>query len=106
MALIVTDGDAANSPVIHWIVWDIPPQTQTIAAGMAPAGAVVGMNDFGDRGYDGPAPPSGVHHYRFHLYALNGMLSLPPDTKREDLLAAFENHTLSDVNLMGTFAAP
>lgn len=72
-ALTVYDPDArAGKGWWHWLIFDIPPTTTSIAEGHVPAGAVQGRNDFGKFTYDGPCPPVGdkPHHYIFTLYAL------------------------------------
>jgi len=58
VVLIVDDPDAPSGLFTHWAVWNISPQTSTIAEGNAPKG-VHGTNDFGKSGYGGPCPPSG-----------------------------------------------
>jgi Raf kinase inhibitor-like YbhB/YbcL family protein len=78
-ALMVHDPDApTGSGWWHWIVYDIPPGTATLAAnagkpgsGQMPAGAIQATTDFGSRGYGGPCPPPGKpHRYVFRLHAL------------------------------------
>ena len=88
-ALLVHDPDApTGSGWWHWIVYNIPAGTTSLAAGAGdahqsalPAGAVQGRTDFGTAGYGGPCPPPGKpHHYHFYLYALKvAKLDLPAD---------------------------
>jgi Raf kinase inhibitor-like YbhB/YbcL family protein len=88
-ALMVHDPDApTGSGWWHWIVYNIPSSTRSLAAGagdpqkkLLPAGAVQGRTDYGTVGYGGPAPPPGrPHHYHFRLYALKvEKLELPAD---------------------------
>ena len=47
LALIVDDPDAPSGLFTHWMVWNISPQTNTIAEGSTPKG-VHGTNDFGN----------------------------------------------------------
>jgi len=78
-ALLVHDPDApTGSGWWHWVVYDIPASTSSLAAGagdpktkLLPAGALQGRTDFGTYAYGGPCPPPGKpHHYHFRLYAL------------------------------------
>jgi hypothetical protein len=66
-------------------------------------GAVQGRNGFGKTGYAGPCPPSGIHHYVFHLYALDTLLNLQPGATKQDVLKAMEGHVLSEAELTGLY---
>lgn len=82
LALVVDDPDAPGGSYVHWVVTGIPPTTSEIGQGPLPAGASVRQNSGGKAEYLGPCPPagSGVHHYRFQLYALPEPLDVPPTT--------------------------
>ena len=78
-ALLMHDPDAPTGcGWWHWVVYNIPPGTGSLAAGagdpkkgLMPKGAVQGRTDYGSVGYGGPCPPPGKpHHYNFRLYAL------------------------------------
>jgi len=103
LVLVVDDPDAPSGLFTHWIVWNIPPQTNSIAEGSAPKG-VHGTNDFGKSGYGGPCPPSGTHRYYFKIFALDRELDLPPGTKRSQLDAALKGHVVAQGELMGRYA--
>jgi len=103
LALVVDDPDAPGGLFTHWIVWNIPPQTNAIAEGSAPKG-VHGTNDFGKSGYGGPCPPSGTHRYYFKIFALDRELDLPPGTKRSQLDAALKGHVVAQGELMGRYS--
>jgi Raf kinase inhibitor-like YbhB/YbcL family protein len=62
----------------HWIVYDIPADVH--AFGRGAGGTRSGRNDFGRSGYGGACPPvgSGVHHYRFTVWALP-VAAVPPE---------------------------
>lgn len=108
LTLIVDDPDVPESVRPermwdHWLVWNIPPQTASIAEGQEPAG-VIGLNTGGKPGYMGPCPPDREHRYFFKLYALDTMLDLDPQraTKR-DVENAMEGHILERAELMGRY---
>jgi Raf kinase inhibitor-like YbhB/YbcL family protein len=103
LVLIADDPDAPSGLFTHWAVWNISPQTNTIAEGSAPKG-VQGTNDFGRSGYGGPCPPSGTHRYYFKVFALNRELDLPFGSKRGQLDAAMKGHIVAQGQLMGRYA--
>jgi hypothetical protein len=103
LALIMHDPDAPSGDWVHWTLWDIPPETQGIAEGRVPSGAIQGVTDFGRSGYGGPCPPDGQHRYIFELVALDAVLGLPSSTKREDLEAAMKGHVIDQAELVGTY---
>ena len=55
----------------------------------------------------GPAPPEGhgVHHYFFHLYALDQPLDDPRPQTRDELLDRIDGHIIEQARLVGTFEA-
>ena len=103
LVLIVDDPDAPSGLFTHWAVWNISPQTSTIAEGSTPKG-VQGTNDFGKSGYGGPCPPSGTHRYYFKIFALDRELDLPFGAKRGQIDAAMKGHVVAQGQLMGRYA--
>ena len=103
LVLIIDDPDAPSGLFTHWAVWNISPQTSTIAEGSTPKG-VQGTNDFGKSGYGGPCPPSGTHRYYFKIFALDRELDLPFGAKRGQLDAAMKNHVVAQGELMGRYS--
>jgi Raf kinase inhibitor-like YbhB/YbcL family protein len=103
LVLVVDDPDAPSGLFTHWTVWNIPPQTSTIAEGSTPKG-VQGTNDFGKSGYGGPCPPSGAHRYYFKIFALDRELDLPSGAKRSQLDTAMKGHVIAQGELMGRYA--
>lgn len=112
-ALIVDDPDApTEEPFVHWLIWNIPNQADTIAEGYPPSGdgqafneTRQGTNGFGNQRYDGPAPPPGddPHRYRFQLFALEHLLGVEEGAHREELEAAMEGAVVADAELVGTY---
>jgi Raf kinase inhibitor-like YbhB/YbcL family protein len=103
LVLIMHDPDAPSGDYSHWLVWNISPQTTTITENSAPAGAVEGPNGSGNNKYAGPCPPSGTHHYKFDLYALDDMVNLPAASSRQDVDSAMSSHVLAHSTLTGLF---
>src|SRR5262249_7362931 len=103
LVLIADDPDAPSGLFAHWLVWNIPPQTNSIAEGSAPKG-VHGTNDFGKSGYGGPCPPSGTHRYSFKVFALDRELELHSGAKRSQVDAAMKGHVIAQGELVGRYA--
>jgi hypothetical protein len=103
LALIVDDPDAPRGTWVHWVVWNADPGTREIKEQSIPTGAIQGMNDFGNRGYGGPCPPSGTHRYFFKLYALDTALTLGPNATKAALEAAMKGHILAEAELIGLY---
>ena len=103
LALVLEDRDAPRGTFMHWAVWNIDPETTVIREGSVPPGAVVGTNDFGAAGFNGPCPPSGMHRYTFRLYALNRALTLPAGSDVAAFRGAVENTTIGEVTLDGKY---
>ena len=103
LVLIADDPDAPSGLFTHWLVWNIPPKTNSIAEGSAPKG-VHGTNDFGKSGYKGPCPPPGTHRYSFKVFALNRELNLRAGAKRSQVDAAMKGHVIAEGELVGRYA--
>lgn len=105
-ALVLDDPDAVGGLFIHWVVTDIPPSTRDSPEGGAPAGGRIGQNSGGARSYLGPCPPagSGVHHYRFTVYALSAPVQLPDATSARQAVDAIAGRALAQGVLVGTFS--
>ena len=104
LVLVVIDGDAPQGSIVHWLLWNIPPDQSEIDRASVPAGARQGRNDFRKVGYTGPCPPAGVHRYHFRLYALGSALNLAPGATREQLDAAMKGHVLMEAQLTGKYS--
>jgi len=105
LVLIVDDPDSPSGLWTHWLVWNLPVNTTSIPEGKLPAGAIQGKNSFGHVRYDGPAPPSGTHHYYFHLHALDTTLSLPAGSSRDALVEAMKGHVVGYGLTIGVYSA-
>ena len=103
LALIVDDPDAPVGMWVHWVVWNVAPQTKEIMANSIPAGASQGKNDWRRNSYGGPCPPSGTHRYFFKLYALDTTLTLGTNTTKTDLERSMQRHIIAQAQLMGVY---
>jgi Raf kinase inhibitor-like YbhB/YbcL family protein len=103
LVLIADDPDAPSGLFTHWLVWNIPPQTNLIAEGNTPKG-VQGANDFGKSGYRGPCPPPGTHRYSFKIFALDRELDLSAGAKRSQVDVAMKGHVIGHGELVGRYA--
>jgi Raf kinase inhibitor-like YbhB/YbcL family protein len=88
LALVVDDSAAPITPYIHWIVFDIGPQTTGILDGQLPPGARQASNSRGTAGYAPPCPQNSAHAYRFTVYALGRALNLPNGTSAKSAWTA------------------
>ena len=109
-ALIVEDPDAPDPDaptriVTHWVLFDLPHTTQSIAEGGTdlPAGAKQGLNYRGDAKYMGPCPPIGRHRYFFKLYALDQTIVDLGSPQKAELEKAMRGHVLASSELIGTY---
>jgi Raf kinase inhibitor-like YbhB/YbcL family protein len=111
IVLIIDDPDAPDPKApkivwVHWVVYNMPPNTKSLPenAGKAglPQGTLVGLNDFKKTGYGGPCPPIGRHRYFHKLYALDTTLDLKGATKSQ-IERAMQGHVLANAELIGTF---
>jgi hypothetical protein len=106
LALVMDDPDADG--FVHWVVTGIDPAATGLVGGRLPEGAVEANNDFGNPGWAGPCPPdgTGVHHYRFQLYALQAPLGLEAGTDAgEATQAVLDGSILQQAALGGTVEA-
>lgn len=103
LVLIMEDPDAPSGTWVHWIVFNIIPETNEISENSLPENAAEGMTSFGEKGYGGPCPPSGVHRYFFKLYALDTVLELKNPDKTE-LEEKMQSHILDEAEIIGLYS--
>ena len=108
LALVSDDPDAPMGTWVHWVLYNLPPETKELSEKVSPdatlaSGARHGKNDFRSLGYGGPMPPSGTHRYYFKVYALDTALDLAPGATKPQLLKAMEGHVLAQGQLMGKY---
>ncbi len=109
IAVICDDPDAPRGTWVHWVLWNLPPDTTELKENAAtakalPAAVKQGTNDFRKAGYGGPAPPPGKQHrYFFKIYVLDTMLDLPDGATKQQLEQAMKGHILGQGQLMGKY---
>lgn len=100
LVLIVDDPDAPIATRVHWLVWNIP-VTHCIKENEV--NGTEGLNDFQHHRYAGPCPPAGTHRYFFKVYALNALLDLPINTRKNQLEKAMSEHIIAFGELIGLY---
>lgn len=106
LALVIDDPNAPAGSWIHWIVWNINPNTEEILENSTPEGSVVGKNSWNRNSYGGPCPPVGEHQYIFKIYALDTRLDIDESKGIDGFEDAIGDHVLAFKGLMGTYTTP
>jgi Raf kinase inhibitor-like YbhB/YbcL family protein len=108
-ALIADDPDAPVGTWVHWVLFNLPPDTSSLPENIPKKdilenGAIQGQNDFGRTGYGGPCPPPGKpHRYFFKLYALDSAVNLKSNATKDDLERAMNGHILAQGEYIGRY---
>lgn len=108
IAIICDDPDAPMGTWVHWVLYNLPPETRELAENLPDDetladGTRQGVTDFGKTGYGGPCPPAGTHRYFFKIYALDISIDIVSLVDKENLLKAMKGHILSQGQLMGKY---
>lgn len=109
IAVICLDPDAPGGVWYHWLLYNLPARTVSIEQNVPKqptvlGGAEQGLNDFNHVGYNGPVPPPGAkHRYYFRVMALDTLLSLRPEVRKEELLNAVRGHILAEGEIIGMY---
>ncbi len=108
IVLICDDPDAPMGTWVHWVIYNIPPDSKGLPEGVPRIkrlkdGSLQGLNDFRKIGYGGPCPPGGVHRYFFKIYAVDKMLKIGPGASKRKVLELIKGHIISKGELMGKF---
>jgi len=113
LALLVEDPDAPTpTPLVHLLVWDLPPHLDNLPEGqfasLAHEGLVAasGGDAYQPAAWLPPDPPPGhgPHLYVFQLFALDTRLSFDRPPGRSAFLAVIEGHVLAKGMLIATYA--
>ncbi|MCV0393613.1 MAG: YbhB/YbcL family Raf kinase inhibitor-like protein [Nitrosopumilus sp.] len=109
LALIMDDPDAMGAVGkvwVHWVLWNIEPNSLEIQENSTPKNSIEGKTDFGEIGYGGPAPPDKEHTYIFKLYALDTKLDLKEGSTKKELENSMKNHIIAETKLEGRYSPP
>lgn len=103
LVLIVEDVDSYAGVWVHWIAWNIHPDSDGIAEGALPDNIKEGKNSFGDIGYGGPCPRAGRHRYFFRLYALDERFKVPEGMDWTEYEVEMAGHIIDKAELQGYY---
>jgi Raf kinase inhibitor-like YbhB/YbcL family protein len=103
LALIMDDPDAPSGTWVHWVLYNLAPDTTNLDQGKTGLGTE-GKNDFNRLGYGGPCPPRGsTHRYYIKLFALDTRLDLKSGATKAQVESAMRGHILAQGQLMGRY---
>jgi Raf kinase inhibitor-like YbhB/YbcL family protein len=112
--LVVEDPDAPSGTFRHWGLYNIMAEWNRLPEGVGHGAKTddlgMGVNDFGEPCYRGPAPPKGhgTHHYHFKLAALDietfPQVPQAPAASVADIWKAAQGHIIGQAELVGTYA--
>jgi len=112
LVLICEDPDAPGGTFVHWVIYDMLGNSESVPEGLSPRrdlsdGSRQGVNSFGGVGYNGPSPASGKpHRYYFWLYAVDKRLHLPARATADQVRCTIHGHIMAEAKLMGTYSRP
>lgn len=112
LAVVVSDLDVPFRGIMaHWVMWNVDPVA--VIPGRLPKGAIIETPihacqgiAYGVHCYRGPKQPpfvNAVHRYSFEVYALDCMMNIPPDSRRNELLKAMAGHMLQYGSVEGKY---
>ena len=107
-SLVILMDDISASNLVHWVLFNIPPDTRSLSEGVPKRGHLSdgrqqGTNTVFKVGYFGPCPLPGPNRYRFRLYALDIVLDLEDGVMMIPLKQAMKGHILAETELIGVF---
>ncbi|OGW44001.1 MAG: hypothetical protein A2132_02165 [Nitrospirae bacterium RBG_16_43_11] len=109
-AIIMDDPDAPVGTFTHWVIYDIPADTNTLPEGLLKdpdlsKGIKQGTTSFRRTGYGGPCPPPGrPHRYFFTIYALDIQTTgLVSKASKQDVENKIKGHIIGKAIVMGKY---
>lgn len=114
LALLVKDPDApVPNPLVHALVWRLPPDTRSLTEGAIARdgvggsdGSDLGRNSYFAEGWLPPDPPTGHgnHDYVFQLFALSETPDIGSNPGRLEFAKAISGRVLAAGMLVGTYS--
>jgi Raf kinase inhibitor-like YbhB/YbcL family protein len=113
LVLLVEDPDAPTpAPLVHAIVWGMPPEDGQLAEGAIAADGAggqagdVGRNSYRREGWLPPDPPTGhgEHRYSFQLFALAAGEGARETPSRGEVVNAMKGRVLAAGLLTGVYS--
>ena len=114
VAMEDSDAQARGAPITHWVAFNIPASTTSLASGLppqgtatVPAGMLFANNIRGMPAYMGPGtPPKATHHYHLEVLAIDTTLPLMQGASRADVANAIQGHVVGTGEVVGLFTGP
>jgi Raf kinase inhibitor-like YbhB/YbcL family protein len=116
LGLVIEYPNSVGGTFTHWVLWNLPPDTERIPEGAGDDGPTLdslgggrqGQNDVRRVGYVGLCPPPSAEpqEYWVTLYALRRELSIPGGAPRDPFDDAVETATLASKRATATFRRP
>ncbi len=106
LILIAEDPDAPLMTFVHWVIYNIPPESKGLSENqprdkVTPQGYAQGLGGFRKTGYMGPCPPgSKPHRYFFKLYATSLAPTLKEGLGKRDLEKLMKGHLIEATEVM------
>ncbi len=103
--IAITLVDQDNPTFVHWVMSGVDPLSTSLAEGIIPEFAIVGLNSSGLPGYTGPCPRvSEVHTYVYTVHFLDQQTELADGTPGADLQAFVNGTTFASLSVVGTYS--
>ncbi len=104
LLFLAEDPDAKGKTWLHWAVINISPTATGINEDSVPVGGNEIVSDFGNIGYGGPCPSTGMHRYHFKLFALDRELDLSEDATLAEIYDAIDGAVLDTAEIVGLYS--
>lgn len=105
LTLIMDDPDAPSGTWTHWVLFNLPPNINSIEENIKTLVPEVslGKNSWQKNAYGSPCPPSGTHHYIFTLYALDIPFTSDKLFNNTTFFKEMQDHILATATITGIY---
>lgn len=102
---VIDDSVESAKPTVHWVIAGINPNDISLVEANVPLGAIQATTSFDEVGFSAlcPVAGSGIHEYKFTVYALNQQVELADSTSADDLLAFVQAVSIASADVTGRF---